>query len=291
MDLGLLGLTVLFLAAQTLIFKVFNRRYMSDDTSFFAFNALNFAVVVVTYLCIGGPLEKIQASTFFYGMAFGIIFVAIVYCYIKSMETGPLSFSTLALSFGILIPIIYGALFWKERISPIQLLGLVLLLIAFSFFATSAGSDGKRMRRSWFVFVLITFLGNGAGMTILKSHQLLHDGRYGREMLVTAFATAALISLSLFTVGLARKVRIGHLARLPFAALVLGAGITTAFGNQLNVYLNSRLPGIVQFPSVNGGVALISTLASWFLFKERMRVRGMLGLATGLGALILLSIK
>lgn len=291
MNYFLLLLTIVFLTAQTLVFKAFNRSFQLDGTSFFAFNLLNYAVVVCCYLLIGGKIAPPFPGTIAFGMAFGIVFVTIVYSYMKAMETGPLSFSVLALSFGIAIPIVYGSLFWNEKIRLLQIAGLILLFATFILFAGSLKIKAFPGRRRWIVFCLLTFIGNGAGMIIVKSHQLRTGGMQARELLLVAFATAAMLSLIALCAALLRKGKIAPLLTWNFAALAAGAGITTALGNYLSVYLNSRLPGIIQFPVSNGGVALASTVFSWIIFKEKINRRGLLGFATGISALVLLSLN
>ena len=262
MNYFLLLLTITFLTAQTLIFKGFNRSFKLDNSSFFAFNLVNYTVVVCTYLLIRGKIASPFPSTIAFGMAFGIV-----------------------------LPIVYGSLFWNESISLIQIAGLILLFATFILFAGSLKISAFPGRRLWIVFCLLTFIGNGIGMILVKSHQLTTGGMQVRELLLVAFSTAAMLSLILLCAALLRKGKIGHLFKANFAALAFGAGITTALGNYLSVYLNSRLPGIIQFPVSNGGVALASTVFSWIIFKEKINRRGLLGLATGISALVLLSLN
>ena len=81
-----------------------------------------------------------------------------------------------------------------------------------------------------------------------------------------------------------------HFKSWSFVRVSLIAAITTAVGNWLMLYLTTKLPSVVQFPSVNGGNVFLSTLASSFLFKEKLSKRAKLGLVIGLMALVLLSL-
>lgn len=291
MNYLILLFAIVLLTAQTLIFKGFNRSFKLDNASFFAFNFVNYFVVVCTYLVIGGKIPPLLPITIAFGVAFGSVFVMIVYCYMKAMETGPLSFSVLALSFGIVLPVLYGSFFWGEDIKLIQVAGLLLLFLTFFLFAGSLKIAAFPGRKLWVVFCLLTFAGNGVGMILVKSHQMISGGKQVRELLFVAFSTATLICLVMLCIALFSKGKISHLFRANFAALALGAGITTALGNYFSVYLNSRMHGIIQFPISNGGVALASTVMSWIIFKEKINRRGLLGLATGITALVLLSLN
>lgn len=102
-----------------------------DNSSFFAFNLVNYAVVLCTCFLIGGQIPSPFPSIIAFWISFGIIIVTIVYNYMKTMETGPLSFSVLALSFGIVLPNIYGSIFWSASIKAIQVRELMLLFATF----------------------------------------------------------------------------------------------------------------------------------------------------------------
>ena len=128
-------------------------------------------------------------------------------------------------------------------------------------------------------------------MTLAKEHQILLPGKQVLEFLIVSFGTAALLSLILFLCSYFKKQSISHLWQTPFVFIVLGAGLTTAFGNQLALYLNSRIPSILQFPTVNGGVVILSTVVSSVIFGEILTKKGKLGLGLGIVALVLLCIK
>ena len=50
-----------------------------------------------------------------------------------------------------------------------------------------------------------------------------------------------------------------------------------------------RIPAIIQFPMINGGLVILATALSALLYHERITRRTVVGLVIGLVALILLS--
>ena len=58
--------------------------------------------------------------------------------------------------------------------------------------------------------------------------------------------------------------------------------------NKLNLYLSGVLPGILFFPLVNGGVILLSILASRVLFHEKMTPKQVLGVVLGVLSIFLI---
>lgn len=283
--------TILLLATQTICFKMFNRTYMKNLASYFIFNFLYFSLVVLIFIIIGGIPTYLDTYTLVFGISFGMLFVFTIFSYMKAMETGPLSYSSLFFSFGLIVPVIFGTFIWHERISIIQVFSLVLLLATFYLCAGASENTKSGLNLRWIMFCFIAFVGNGVLMTLAKEHQILLPGKQVGEFLIVSFGTAALLSLILFLCSYLRKQSISHLLRMPFAFVVLGAGVTTAFGNQLALYLNSHVPSILQFPTVNGGIVIFSTVASSLIFGERLTRKGKLGLGLGIAALVLLCIK
>ena len=291
MNYLLLLLVILVFSVQTLCFKLFSRTYMKNLASYMAFNSLYYAVIVAALAVSGVQLHGLHGLTAVLAVAFGIVFVASIFLYMKAMEHGPLSLSSLAFSFGLLVPILFGAAFWNEGISLLQGIALLLLLFTFWLGGNTAQDQSRRINLKWLLFGLGAMLGNGALMTLSKAQQMSLPGVEVREFLLIAFGTAALLSLAIFLI---RRFRAGE--RVPqlkgrgFVLLVLATGITTAVGNLVGLFLSGRLPAVVQFPVTNGGIVFLSSLLSMALLKERMSRNGWIGLALGLVALVLISL-
>jgi drug/metabolite transporter (DMT)-like permease len=288
--LAILIATLLF-GTQTVCFKFFNRTYMKNFASYFFFNFLYFGTVVLIFLISSGFPKVIDPYTWSLGVSFGVVFVVTIFCYMKAMETGPMSYSSLFFSFGLLVPVVFGTFLWNEKISMTQFFGLALLLITFYLCSGASGNKLQSISSKWAIFCAIAFLGNGSLMTLAKEHQILLPGQQVGSFLIIAFGTSALLSFVLFGLSYFKKQTVAHLKKLPFVLVVLGAGVTTAFGNQLAMYLNSRVPSILQFPVINGGVVILSAVASILFFGENLTIKGKIGLGLGIAALVFLCIK
>lgn len=279
---------ILLFTSQTVCFKMFNRTYMKNLASYFLFNFSYFSLAVLVFLIIGGIPRYFEPYTLLLGISFGVTFVFAIFSYMKAMETGPLSYSSLFFAFGLLIPIVFGTFFWNEKISIAQVFSLALLLVTFYLCAGASGNTKSGLKLRWALFCFFAFLGNGALMTLAKEHQILLPGKQVGEFLTVSFGTAALLSLLLFILAYLRKQSISHLKGRSFLLIMIGAGVTTALGNQVALYLNSRIPSILQFPTINGSVVILSTIVSSLIFGEKLTGKGKLGLGLGIVALVLL---
>lgn len=295
MDYVLLILTIIIFSIQTIAFKEFNRSHMKNLASYFLFNAVYFSLIVLIYLAVNQKAEPVSPLTFALGFCFGVCFVITILLFMKAMETGPLAYSSLLFSLALLVPVIFGAIFWQESINILQWLGLLLLFLTLVISSQpSSRIEGRpaKVNIRWLVFIIAALLGNGSLMTMSKAQQMLLPGREIEEFLIIAFGTAAVLSLILFFYRrIYRKEKTGHLKNRPMIILVLVASTTTAFGNQIGLYLSGRLPAVIQFPTVSGGIVLLSSILAVVLYKERFTRAQSLGLVTGLAAIILLSLR
>lgn len=280
-------------SVQTICFRQFNRYFMKNLTSYFIFNTLFFTIVSATYIVVK-PSFNYHSYSIIFGVIFGLLFVATMFFYMKGMETGPLSYTSLLYSLGLIIPVIFGLLFWGERMGMLQVTGLLLLLITI-YLGSGSGSPAapeKGMNLRWLVFTFVAFLGNGFLMTITKAHQVLMPGKQVMEFLFICFATATVSSFILaIAMFLFKKQDTRHLKDRNFVLVVIGTGVTTAVGNMIMFILAGRMDGVVLYPVVCGGGVVLSSIASLLLFKEKMAKKGYVGLAIGMVALICLSLK
>jgi drug/metabolite transporter (DMT)-like permease len=292
MDYVFILAAILLFTVQTLCFNGFSQTFMKNLKSYFLFNFLYFSVVVLIYVALNIHSTGINPITAILAVAFGVLFVATMLFYFNAMKSGPLSYTSLLMSFGLLIPILFGFFLWGEKVSILQGVGLLLLFITFYFVTKSPAASTERMSLRWIVLCISALVCNGGLMTLTKAQQMILPGQEVKEFLILAFGTAATLSLIL-ALFFNRKEEhgIAHLKSRMFVILVLGAGITTAFGNHINLYLSGRIPAVIQFPTVNGGLVLFTSLASVLFFKDKLSSNGIKGLICGIGALILLSIK
>jgi drug/metabolite transporter (DMT)-like permease len=290
MEYALIIGTVILFSIQTLSFKVFNRHFMLNLDSYYLFNSLYFSVSVAVFALSNTVWEPVRLLTVLMAGGFGILFLAAILLYMRAMALGPLSYTTLLFSLALLVPILFGALFWREPVRPLQAVGLVLLLLTFML-AGRSDNDDKRPNLRWLLLCLAACLGNGSLMTLSKAHQMQDPGLEIEEFLIIAFGTAALLSLLLFLLRRSRnRVSLTHLRSRRFAWLVLVTGLTTGTGNLIALYLTGRIPAIIQFPSMSGGIVIVTTIMGAVLYKEQPTRRSALGLLIGLAALVLLSV-
>lgn len=215
------------------------------------------------------------------------------------MSMGPLSYSSFYFSASLMVPVVASLTLWGEPASPFKLAGLALFLLSFYFIQVLGARPQAAQAKAdirWLVYCLLAFLFNGLLPIVAKLHQLEMNGQEAPELMLIGFSSACVCALTAW-VALGRRAELQHrpeaalgapIRRVSWSAIGLIAciGAATGIGNALVAYLTSRLPGALLFPFVNGTMIVLLTLASAWLFREKLSRGGLLGIGTGLLAMI-----
>jgi len=135
----------------------------------------------------------------------------------------------------------------------------------------------------WKKFAGLSFVANGL---CLLAGKILTESGLGNFILLYLLIFYAIGFLWSFSLGLKKKI-------VPAKKSVLigaGAGISSFFGSLFLLLALKQVPGSIVFPIAIGGNLVTVSLLAAFFFKERLAVRGTLGIISGIAGLILLSI-
>lgn len=287
----LISLVMISFGIQNFSFKLFSRYFMKNLASYYLFNALSSALIALIAFIIYPRPQLVPLPVALISAAFGVVYISAVLSYMKAVACGPASYTTLIYSFGLLVPILFGLLVWKEKIGLLQIIGIIFLFITFYLGSGSASADDKKVNFKWIVLCAMALLFNGFAMVLQKEQQIVSPGKYIYEFLMISYLTSTLLSLVLFLYQkLFAKDKTDHLKSGKFAAITVIVGAVTASGTFLNLLLCSRLPSVIMFPVINGGIVLLFSICSYFVLKEKFTVKNIIGMVIGIAALFMLSV-
>lgn len=274
---------------QGIGFKLYARK--CDSTNEALMNSFNFLlsfVLVALYALF--TAETFAASSLLYGIPYGVFFVAMVFFYNKSMSCGKISFANFVLGMAMLIPIVAGALFLGEDISPLQIGGIVLFLIASYFVCFGQGKDDKQMNKKAVLYGVLAFLSSGGMAVYIKVVSGIDSSIDQVQMLASAMLTGFVLMTVLFACQNG-FVKIGeYLSYRWFWLSLLIVVICTAVGNTMYVNLVVLVPGAIFFPIASGLPMLLGAAVSP-LFKEKLSAKTITGIILGVVAIVLLNLK
>ena len=285
----LLGLSMTVALVSGIGTKLFLSRYNKGNATRYFFQSVT-AALSVLILAVWSGSFKISLFTLLLGLCFGMLTaIQQIFC-MKAMEIGPWSYTAVISSLATIIPTLSGALIWKERIAPIQIVGIVLMLACICLASNLKRSEGATSLR-WMIYCGITFVATGFIGVLQKWHQSTEYKGELNEFLIVALSVSAIYSAVLTLIACRKEGKsagIGTLFRVvPIITMVL-SGVGVALNNQWNLYLSGVLDSSVMFPVVNGGGLMLTTVAATVVFRERLSLKQWIGLAIGLISVILL---
>lgn len=282
----LLVISIAFAVSNNLLFHGFKNKGLRGMGDILFFNSLLSAVWVAIMLVLNHGII-ISSSSVIWGVVYGSVTAGFLLCKMQALATGPISLTTFAGCSSLLISTAFGSIYFKETVSTVQLLGVVLLIFALFLTMASPKGEDRKAKKMWYMWCLLFFLCSGATGIIFKLHQSSSDAENVNGMMLAASITAAVL---FFAVSLVvQRNEDGTLPRIksPAPIFVIACGIVSCGYNRLNIVLSGMLPSIVFFPIFNGSVILFASLLSIVLFREKITKRNIAGILIGMLALIM----
>lgn len=275
-----------------MIDKGFVNRFGGNIKMYYLFNlAVSFVCALALFLMAGG----FHASffTLLAGLLFGLITTVQKISSMQAMNSGPYSYTAVITSLSTLIPTLSGKFIWNEEIHPIQYVGIILMMICF-ICSVDFKAKQKSASVKWLVFCALTFVSTGSIGVMQRWHQSTEYKDELNEFLIIAFAVSVFFSLIGMIFSSRRYKEYwnwGKLSKRTYTLLIAGmviGGICVAANNKLNLYLSGIMDTAVFFPVVNGGGLILTSLAAFIVFKEKLSLQKWIGLIIGIIAVVLL---
>lgn len=256
----------------------------ADNYIFNLVLSISSATVLIPF-CIK-TLDGISTYTIILGIIFGIINSATFLVKTTAFQNGPMSFTVLISSCGMLIPTVFSAIMWPEvdHISIIQGIGIVIMLGSIYLVLSKNGSDGK-ITAKWVICCAVIFVLAGL---IGVAQKIQRNSDYADEnyaFLCIAFFTSTILIFFELIIKTHKK----HTFKESFSSwgfkkigLACVTGCFTVIMHIINLNLSGELPAAIFFPIVNGGAIFLSGLVGWVLFKEKFKISQLIGFGLGL---------
>ena len=292
----LLIVTVFLSMSQSIFKKEFTKRCSSGIFSFTALACLS--ALPVFLLTLDGFVLSWRLIA--YSLGFSVAYLLASVLGTLALRYGSFATTTLIFSYSTLIPTVYGIVALGEVPTTMMYIGFVLLV--FSLFLTNYQKDkkaqettlAKERRHSdtflWFVFLLLSFLGNGMCSTVQKiasADPLLGEGQTAAFMVVALTVNTVVMAI-VSLVAEKPKVIKQALSRTWLIAVL--SGLLNGLLNFLVIYLNGRLPASVLFPVISGGGVVLTFLYAIAVYRERFKLWQTVGFVLGIASIICLNL-
>ena len=262
-----------------------------------AFDAYLYTLVVslvcaILIAVLFGRGMTFSPLTVLLGALFGLASLSQQVLISLALRLGPLSSTNTICCMGAILSAFTGVLFFNEDLTPVMVIGIILMVFCF-LFAVKKESDEQKKKASikWLLAVSGGCLASTAVGCLQKVHQESAVSGELYSMLLVSFLVGIVGAVPFVLVGMKREKGEESMRELlkpllPALPLALFAGVGSATCNVINLYLIGAMNSAVIFPLFNGTALILTILIGCLIFRERLTRRQWVGIGVGLVATV-----
>ena len=282
MNAILLIAIILGVSLQDVSKKIYSKRAVKAGTYFFV--TLSAIAAAIFFTLSSGKLD-FNPAIIPYSILFAISYTAGVVGSVVAIASGPLSLTSLIVSFSLMLPTLYGLIFLNDPIGVGLFPGLALL--AASLFLINKREKGVKINTKWVISVIFAFLGNGFCTISQKMEQLAFDGGYKNEFMIIALIITAVICL---VMTLTKERDILKVQKWDGYFLGIICGALNGVVNLLVMILSGLMPVSMMFPIISAGGIVAIFVISLVFYKEKLSRLQIIGYILGTVSVVLLNL-
>jgi len=229
--------------------------------------------------------EKIfSIQTLIFGAGLGLLFVLSFFVYAKAISYAGTGLATTSARLSVIIPILLSIIIFNELPNELHLLGFLFTVITFILFYYSVKGnhrDGEGVLK--YFFLIAVFIGIGINDFAIKVFKSWRSELEEPYFVFIIFASAFIYSAIYIII---KKVKV--VKQTALWGLLLG--VPNVFSTVFLLAALAFLPAIVVYPLMNVGIILFTTGLAFLIWKEKLNRWGVFALASGLLAILFLSI-
>ena len=282
--LSILSSTLIFV-----VFKLFDR---------FKINTLH-AIVVNYFIAFScgmffykGDLTLAHVPEqpwFYYTLGLGALFIIIFNLMAITTQKSGLSVVSVATKMSVVVPIVFGLVYYKESLGILKVLGIILALVAV-YLASIKTKDGIAIQKKNLIYPLLVFLGSGFIDTSIK---YLEDTMVAEDE-VALFS--AIIFSAAACIGIFILIFQAIKGTFTFQFKTIIGGIALGFANYFSIYyiIQALRSDILESSGVftvnNVAIVMLSTLLGITFFKEKLLRKNWIGIILAVISIFLVAL-
>jgi len=205
---------------------------------------------------------------------------------ISSQKIG-ISVTSMSMKLALVFPILFGFIFYHEKVILIKMVGIVLAIVAVVLSSLSAPKrEQKHDNNKWlFLLPIIVFIGSGACDSLVQFTQKKYFTNGGFESFsIMLFLIASLAGL-VFAVLMYVRNREKLSMRSMIGGLLLGVPNYLSLYFLLKVLVTTGWESTIVFPLANIGVVVTSAIVGILVFKEKLSKINVIGIVVAVFAI------
>lgn len=219
-----------------------------------------------------------------FAAALGFLFAITFVIYSKAISLAGTALATVSARLSVLIPVLFSILLFDESPNIKMIFGFVLALATLYLFYLSLKNHGTAEgRKGKYIYLITLLVGIGLVDFSMKIFERTFPVAEKGIFVFTIFFSAFIYTLIYLLVK-----------KIKFDKSTFNLGLILGVPNVLAIHFVlaalSELPAIIVFPIQNIGVIVITAVAAFLIFKEKINLYGQLAIGVGILAIILLKI-
>lgn len=248
--------------------------------------ALGALILIFTKSRIHLDLYTVLTSLLF-GLMIGLCMLVTFY----SMQVTTVAVSSVFKAASVIIPCIFGAVFFDESITFINVIGFVLFLISVYLIVSKTQEKKVKFGMKALLACLGVLFTNGIGSI---SMQLFGKCVPNGEESVFMFISYCVQSIILLIIHLSycaksTTKKAGSISQKMWIYGIIGT-VAAFLIQQIMAGLSSDISALIIFPVTMGSSVIMGVVVGWLCFKEKLTFKSMAGVIGGIISLILINI-
>ncbi len=284
-----LGGILLLRVFQKISSKTISNEMPRDSRGLSAYISLKFAIsagaALILLLIAEAPLAAITSLPplgWLISCATGVTLTISSICSLFAMHGSSIVLGALFGMAGLLVPTISGIFIFGQEVSLFQWGGMVCLFVSALLLASSSQKTNGKLTVKTLLLLFGSMLSNGSTMLLQTLYKAYVPQGSVSLYSFLQFAIPSVVLIIFFAFKSIQKPR----TPVHFSKKLLIFTIITAvalFGiSQISTIASATIPVAVLFPISDGGGAVISAIVAAVVYKEKLTVKSVIGIALGI---------
>lgn len=226
-------------------------------------------------------------------LLFGIMLAVAQVASFSALQTTSVAIVNMSATASVLIPCVVGIIFFREPITVGNAIGIIAFFIAAYFITRPTNKESKSFTTKALFLCLAVFAAEGVGSVAMQLFSKYSTGVKDSVFMLYAYLFNSLILLIyVFILSKGKKREedgTSVISKKLFLYAFLIAAIEFAM-QQINVVLANDISAAILFPVLKSGSLVFGAVVGWAIFKEKLSVKNIVGLALCIGAVIVLNL-
>jgi drug/metabolite transporter (DMT)-like permease len=222
----------------------------------------------------------------------GAFFISIFYLIFLTAQKIGISAASIATKMSVVMPVLFSVFFLQQHLTVIKVAGIVLALLAVYLSSKQKNNPESSVKLAW--LPVLVFVGSGAidvSINAANAYYLDSEAESARFTVCTFFSAficgmaSLLISIPLGKVSVKNFFKVRN---------ILG-GIVLGIPNFFSIYFifraldGDQLKSSELFPVLNLSNVILSAIAAWLFFRERLSLINLAGIGLAIISIILIA--